>query len=39
MVLSGLIYDTCVYLNIVNDLAIYLLLYVDDMLIATENQK
>ena len=31
-------YDSCVYLKIVNDLAIYLLLYVDDMLIATKDK-
>ncbi|WVZ86727.1 hypothetical protein U9M48_033466 [Paspalum notatum var. saurae] len=33
-------YDSCVYLNTVNGSAIYLLLYVDDMLIAEKkNQK
>jgi hypothetical protein len=31
-------YDSCVYLKIVNDSAIYLLLYVDDMLIAAKDK-
>ena len=32
-------YDSCVYLKTVNDLAIYLLLYVDDMLIAAKDKS
>jgi hypothetical protein len=32
-------YDSCVYLKIVNDSTIYLLLYVDDMLIAAKDKS
>jgi hypothetical protein len=32
-------YDSCVYLKTVNDSAIYLLLYVDDMLIAAKDKS
>ena len=32
-------YDSCVYLKTVNDLAIYLLLYVDDILIAAKDKS
>jgi hypothetical protein len=31
-------YDGCVYLKIVNGSAIYLLLYIDDMLIAAKDK-
>jgi hypothetical protein len=32
-------YDSCVYLKTVNDSTIYLLLYVDDMLIAAKDKS